>query len=149
VTATEHARVEAAPGDGPVVRLAEDQVEDIVERIAERLAPRLPTQEDGLVDAATIARELGVARATVYANKDALGAIPVGTGSKPRLRFDRKRAVEGWKPGAMSGEVEAASTSPKQRVRLSGRATSGVELLPVRGPSPLGGPRRAETIDRS
>jgi len=149
VTATKHARGEATAVDVPVVRLAEDQVQDIVDRIVERLAPRLAARGDGLVDAATIARELGVKRATVYAHKDELGAIEIGSGSKPRLRFDRKRAVEGWKSGAMSGEVQAASTTPKQKVRPPGRATFGVRLLPVKGPSSLGGPSRAQTIDRS
>jgi hypothetical protein len=41
-----------------------------------------------LVDAATLARALGVKRAWVYEHCDDLGAVRLGTGSKPRLRFD-------------------------------------------------------------
>jgi hypothetical protein len=42
-----------------------------------------------LVDAA----ELGVRRGRVYENALLLGAVPLGDGPRPRLRFDPDRAV--------------------------------------------------------
>ena len=41
-----------------------------------------------LVDAAALARHLGVARSFVYDHADRLGAIRLGDGPRPRLRFD-------------------------------------------------------------
>src|SRR5271165_5008089 len=45
--------------------------------------PRVP-----LVDAATLARELGTSRDWVYEHSDLLGALRLGSGPRPRLRFD-------------------------------------------------------------
>lgn len=69
-----------------------------VDAVAAAVAERLTAAEgDGLVDAATLAKLLGVSRAYVYDNSDALGAIPVGDGPRPRLRFDVQRALESRK----------------------------------------------------
>jgi hypothetical protein len=47
-----------------------------------------------LVDAATLAVELGVERSWVYAHRCELGGMQLGTGPKPRLRFDLATARE-------------------------------------------------------
>jgi hypothetical protein len=47
------------------------------------IADRVP-----LVDAAELARELGTSRKWVYEHADELGAVALGSGPKPRLRFD-------------------------------------------------------------
>lgn len=88
-----------------------------------------------LIDAAAVARRLGISRATVYAKANQLGAIRLGTGKRARLRFDPAnlptRALE-------NGRGKASR-------RRAGRAPShqgNVELLPIRGvsgaPRPIG-----------
>ena len=49
-------------------------------------------ERDRLATAEEIAREFGVERDWVYANADTLGALRLGDGLKPRLRFDRSQA---------------------------------------------------------
>jgi len=44
------------------------------------------------MDAARLAAELGVTRSWVYEHRDELGAVRLGTGTKPRLRFDLNTA---------------------------------------------------------
>jgi hypothetical protein len=44
-----------------------------------------------LLDAAAVARMLGVTRGWVYEHAAELGAIRLGAGSRPRLRFDPLR----------------------------------------------------------
>lgn len=68
-----------------------------VEAVANRVADLIRSESDspvggGLVDAATLAAELGVKRSWVYAHRAELGATQLGTGSKPRLRFDLEAA---------------------------------------------------------
>jgi hypothetical protein len=48
-----------------------------------------------LVDAAELARQLGTSRSHIYKHSEELGAQRVGTGPKPRLRFnvDQARAA--------------------------------------------------------
>lgn len=88
-----------------------------------------------LVDAATLAAELGVDRSWVYAHRGELGAIQLGTGSKPRLRFDLEVA---WKVLARSTSKESqepktpAPTRSSER-RRQRRTRSAPELLPIRG----------------
>jgi hypothetical protein len=78
-----------------VITLSDAQLDRLAERIADRLRtspPRVPR----LVDAQTLADALGVRRETVYAHADRLGAIRLGNGSKPRLRFDLETAREAF-----------------------------------------------------
>jgi hypothetical protein len=65
------------------------QVKAIARRVAEAIAND-PHQAAGhrLVDAATLAAELGVERSWVYEHADELHPIRLGKGPKPRLRFD-------------------------------------------------------------
>jgi hypothetical protein len=70
--------------------LDREDVEAIARRVAELLRAD-PTADAQYVDAATIARRFGVTRAWVYQHKLDLGAVPLGSGPKPRLRFDMSR----------------------------------------------------------
>jgi hypothetical protein len=68
-------------------------VEAIARRVIDLLKPELAAGErDRLATAGEIAREFRVERDWVYAHADALGALRLGDGQKPRLRFDRSRA---------------------------------------------------------
>ena len=47
------------------------------------------------VDAATVAALFGVERDWVYAHKNELGALRLGSGRRARLRFDMSRVAKG------------------------------------------------------
>ena len=86
---------------------------DLVEAIARRVVELLRGEETGecparLVDAATLARELGVEREWVYAHAAQLGAIRLG-GPQGRLRFDRREV------GKRLGGADAATWRPPRR----------------------------------
>lgn len=88
-----------------------------------------------LVDAQELADVLRVSRAFVYEHADELGAIPLGTGPKPRLRFDPEAALErlsGCSPGRRSVAAEAVSIGASGGQRSLALGTN-VELLPIRG----------------
>ena len=70
----------------------------LVDAIAARVIDLLrgEPQRSSLVDARRLADALGVDRSWVYEHADELGAIRVGSGPKPRLRFDRDRALEAF-----------------------------------------------------
>ena len=74
---------------------------------------------DGLLTAAQVAQQFGVARDWVYSNADHLGAIrlPSPTGQRPRIRFDANTVRQ-----ALTDQEPAQA--PRQ---------PRVELLPVRG----------------
>jgi len=73
-----------------------------------------------LLTVAQVAREYGVHPSWVYAHQRELGAIRVGTGPKPRLRFD---------PAAVARACPALTTTPaptpsgrRRRRRLTSRS---------------------------
>jgi hypothetical protein len=111
-----------------------------VEAVARRVVELMLGEGDspsarGLVDAATLAAELGVERSWVYTHRDELGAMQLGTGPKPRLRFDVEtaRAVLARSHSKRSHEptlpMPARSSVHRQRRRMG----SGPPLLPVKG----------------
>ena len=76
--------------DRKTVWLAEEQLERLADLIAARLAST-PIARQALVDAATLAQELGVSRASIYEQAQNLGAVRVGAGARGRLGFDPER----------------------------------------------------------
>jgi|SRR5215207_7593165 len=111
------------------VRLSPEDVRaialEIVELLEERtFYPGRNTQRR-LVDAATLAAELGVGRAWVYEHKDALGAEPLGEGERPRLRFDLERARQ-----LRGGELPIGNKAPAVARRR--RSSTPTTLLPIR-----------------
>jgi hypothetical protein len=98
--------------------------ESVVERMSELIRPRLWL---GLVDAADVARRLGVRESWVYAHADELGAIRLGDGEKARLRFDLERVAQAI------GATESEPTRRKPgRPRRRG-LPAGVRLIEGRG----------------
>lgn len=67
--------------------LDREDIELIAARVAELLGGEMPEPAARLVDAATVARELGIDRDWVYAHAHQLGAARLG-GERGRLRFD-------------------------------------------------------------
>lgn len=113
------------------IKLGPEAVEKIAQRVVELLEQR-GLQQRELVDAAELARRFGIERSWVYTHAIELGAVKLGNGSKPRLRFDPEiaarvlRKVDGKptadppaRPGKRAGQPQG----------LEGR----VELLPIRG----------------
>jgi hypothetical protein len=81
-----------------------------------------------LVDAAAVAAMLGVTRGWVYEHATELGAVRLGSGTRPRLRFDPQRV----------GQVldDGLTPQPGQRRTHGFRrpvSTTNVELLPIAG----------------
>lgn len=84
-----------APVDQGSVRLDRQSVEAIAQRLAQLLGDRAGerepagrTAEDRLLSAEEVAERWGVERSWVYRHADRLGAIRLGDGPRPRLRFD-------------------------------------------------------------
>jgi len=77
------------PHDGREPILDDRVIEAIARRVADLLRQSpASVSEERLVSAAEIARRFDVSRAWVYENADRLGAIRLGRGARPRLRFD-------------------------------------------------------------
>jgi hypothetical protein len=120
-------------------RLHPDDLAAVVEQTALRVVellreePAPAPSRSPLVDAATVARALGISRSTVYGHAAELGAVPIGDGPKPRLRFDLDRARQAWgsrSEGEGSGALQPARRRRSRRPprRVTG---TGVPLLPV------------------
>lgn len=107
-----------------VVTLDAATIEAIAERTAELL--REQPAADELVDAAEIARRLGVDRSWVYENAARLGARRISDGPRSRLRFDPGLVAE-----ALAGP-DTVVERPRPGRRARRRATA-VELLPIGG----------------
>ena len=109
------------------VRLHESSIEAVARRLAELLRDDVHAGE--LIDAAEVARRFGVARSWVYDHAEELGALPLGGGSRPRLRFDpeivaaRLQAHRGAAPGDSAGGPKRPGRRPRKR---------SIELLPIK-----------------
>jgi hypothetical protein len=115
--------------------LAEAVATRVVERLRDEAAP---PSEPGLVDAATLARAVGVSTSHVYSRSSELGARRLGNGPKARLRFDLERAVEAHASCAAGSAAPATPQAAKRRPR---RAASSGALLPIRGRAAPGAER--------
>jgi hypothetical protein len=120
------------------MRLDPRDVEAIARRVAELIGTRPPAPTAvRFVDAAEVARALGVERDWVYAHARELGAIRLG-GTQGRLRFDlrevtRVLADRGGEPPAAA---PASRSTPRRRSRSrdwSPRATRANVVQPPRG----------------
>jgi hypothetical protein len=139
LTPMTHRRRTQPPHDSPTPSgpaLDAASVEAVARRVVELLRTESrSSRERRLVDAATLAAELNVERSWVYAHRAELGAIQLGSGSKPRLRFDVDIAREllasstSKESQAPQTPVAAGSSSRRRRQRLG----SNTQLLPIRG----------------
>ncbi len=96
-----------------------DDIEAVALRVAELVRDRTDGAA-GYVDAAALARILGVERDWVYARANALGAIRLGDGPRARLRFD-VRTVRERLAGANGNQPRPAEPSPRRRARARAR----------------------------
>ena len=127
--------------------MSPEEIDALASAVAERVVEQLrdeqaaPPSEPGLVDAAALARALGVSASYVYSRSSELGARRLGNGPRARLRFDLKRAVEVHANREPESAAPAALQTAKPRPR---RAASSVALLPVKN----GHERRTPGVDR-
>ncbi len=75
------------------VELSAATIEAIAARVAQLINSQ-PDQPAVLMDAQQIAGHFGLSRAWVYEHAQELGAIQLGTGTRPRLRFDLATVTE-------------------------------------------------------
>jgi hypothetical protein len=107
----------------------------LVDAIAERVSGLLHSEPScgRLVDAATIANALGVDRSYVYAHAGELGAVRLGGGSKPRLRFDLEAARKTMSRYASMRSQGSNASAGAKSVASPGRQS---RRLPNRLPEP-------------
>jgi hypothetical protein len=84
---------------------------------------------DRLVTAAELAVVLGVSRAFVYDNAEQLGVIRLGSGRKPRLRFDAAIALAAFP--AAPALPEPSRPFPRRSRRRSSTAGSILRVRPA------------------
>jgi hypothetical protein len=79
-----------------------------------------------LLDAAALAAKLGVSRSYIYEHAEMLGAIPIGAGPRPRLRFNV--AIVAERLAANRNPESPKPARPRRR-----RRPVPERLLPIRG----------------
>lgn len=73
--------------------LAPESVEAVARRVVELLRFEGGAAPAGLLTAAQVAERFSVDRSWIYSHADELGAMRLGEGRKPRLRFDAERVA--------------------------------------------------------
>jgi hypothetical protein len=94
----------------------------IARLVAEQLAHAFPEPsppERRLLTASEVSQWWGVRRAWVYAHAAELGAVRIGDGERPRLRFDPERVEESLRsPGSSEATHAGPSRKRSTRIRL-------------------------------
>jgi hypothetical protein len=107
-----------------------------VDAIARRVVELLRERERGageLIDAAELARRLGVDRSWVYTHAIELGAVRLGDGPRPRLRFDPRLALARFRAGVRAERRANPARAVRSRRGGSGRGEDHLPLLPIKG----------------
>ena len=129
--------MQAAP-TGTAVQLDPDDIEQIAHRVAELIDKReVSPAVQRFVDAAHVARLLGVERDWVYEHAVQLGGIRLG-GPRGRLRFDRETLPERLGQAAdsapaattPSGRIAALTKRPRDGATSPGQDTGRVVPMP-------------------
>jgi len=114
------------------IKLDPQAVEAVARRVVEILEQR-GLQQRELVDAAELARRFGIERSWVYSHAIELGAVKLGDGPKPRLRFDPQIAARVLRRVGGDAAADPPARSGKRAGQPSGSGRSGAQLLPIRG----------------
>lgn len=108
------------------------QVEAIARRVVELLEAgrhQAGDRRGELVDAAELALRLRVDRSWIYEHSADLGAIRLGPGKRPRLRFDPLVAIEQLQVARSGDRSQHGRRRPRRS--LGGEQIS--RLLPIKG----------------
>ena len=106
-------------------------VEAIARRVVE-LLERRGLQRRELVDAAELARRFGIERSWVYSHAIELGAVKLGGGAKPRLRFDPEIAARVLRRVGGNPAVDLPTRSGERAGQPQRGRRSEAPLLPIR-----------------
>jgi hypothetical protein len=113
------------------IKLDPQTTEAIARRVVE-LFERRGLQRRELVDAAELARRFGIDRSWVYTHAIELGAVKLGSGAKPRLRFDPEVAARTLrKVGEEGPAADPPARSGKRADQPPGAERAAVRLLPI------------------
>lgn len=123
------------------IKLGPETVDKIARRVVELLEQK-GLQQRELVDATELARRFGIERSWVYSHAIELGAVKLGTGAKPRLRFDPEIAARVLRKVDGKPAADPPARSGKRAGQPQG-SESRVELLPIRGQGESGPPSAA------
>jgi predicted DNA-binding transcriptional regulator AlpA len=124
-----------------VTELTPDAIEQIAQRVAQLLGRGQvahPPDSLRLLEASQLAHRLGVSREWVYEHATELGAITIGDGPKPRLRFDPEVAAAALARRRRSPDPVAPKATDAPATRRRPRTTATVPLLPVHAPRSRG-----------
>lgn len=114
------------PQGSPPLRLEDEAVAAIARRVVKLLTD---SEAVGLIDAAELARRLGVSRDAIYRRADELAAARVGDGKRGRLRFDPEEVAKRLSSGQAKPEAPPQRRDPHRRPSRSTRTP----LLPIAG----------------
>jgi excisionase family DNA binding protein len=114
--------------------LTPDQLEALAVLVARHLAATLTApagdQAPQLLSAAEVAARLGWSRSTVYDHAEQLGAVRLGTGTRPRMRFPADR-VEAYIARAADPQPQPPPAHTRRAQRRPGTTSSGAPLLEI------------------
>jgi hypothetical protein len=116
----------------PRIKLDPQTVEEIARQVV-ALLERQGLGKRELVDAAELARRFGIERSWIYTHAIELGAVKLGNGTKPRLRFDPEVAARVLRKVDGKPVADPPARSGKRAGQPPRRAVSDVRLLPIRG----------------
>jgi hypothetical protein len=116
------------------IKLDPETIEAITRRVVELLEQRGMRKRE-LVDAAELARRFAIERSWVYSHAIELGAVKLGSGAKPRLRFDPEIAACVLRKVGEGPEADPPARSGKRAGQPPRRGRSEVRLLPIREPA--------------
>jgi len=112
------------------IKLDPQATEAIARKVVELLEKR-GLQKRELVDAAELARRFGIERSWVYSHAIELGAVKLGSGAKPRLRFDPEIAARMLRKADEKSAADPPTHSGERAGQPSVGGGSGVRLLPI------------------
>jgi hypothetical protein len=122
-------------------RMHPDDLERLAALVVEGLIGRTPVSpapkhdDEALLTAAQVADKFAVNAGWVRQHADELGAVRLGDGPRPRLRF-RASTVADRLAARSTSEGSTAQEPPSRRASRRpppGRTGTGVELLPIGG----------------
>lgn len=126
-----------------VQRLHRADLEALADLVAVRVVELLRVDDGShagpagaLIDAREVAGRYGVSAEWVRDNADTLGAVRLGTGARPRLRFDPEKVAAALTADEQRrGSQAPHPPPPRRKTQARPPATAnGCPLLPVRGP---------------
>lgn len=144
--------IDGEPMSETSVRLDTATIETLARRIVELLSPpaapdsveRLPSGR--LLSAAEVSAWWGVSRGWVYQHASELGAVRIGDGERPRLRFDPDRVAERLnQPPA----APATGPTPRGSRRRSSRISRDSHRLAFQADPELSSPPGRRPVGRA